>query len=301
MSLHHDELTVDESLVRRLVADRLPELAHAPVRRSDVSGSSNALFRLGDDLVARVPRQPGGSGGILKEARWAPHLAAALPVDLPEVVAVGEPGHGYPEHWSVVRWIEGVHPTTTGSGQQLARELGSVVRALRELDVPPPALADAGLRSYRGGPLAAVDEDIRDYAEQCRRLPDLDLDVDAALRLWDEAAADAGPGSDPHWLHGDLLAENLLVRDSRLAAVLDLGGLAVGDPAVDLAVAWELFEPQDRAVFRAEAGADDRSWLRGRAWALAIALMTFPYYWDTMPERCADRLTMARRALADAG
>jgi aminoglycoside phosphotransferase (APT) family kinase protein len=112
----------------------------------------------------------------------------------------------------------------------------------------------------------------------------LGLDIDAVLHVWDEAMAVAADCPDPgtHWLHGDLLAENLLVRNGRLAAVLDFGGLAVGDPTVDLVTAWELLEPEARAHFRTEAGLDDRTWSLGRAWALAIAVMTFP----TTGRRC---------------
>jgi aminoglycoside phosphotransferase (APT) family kinase protein len=306
LRLHDDELRIDEDVVRRMVADQLPEYASAPVHRLPASGSSNSLFRLGDDLLVRLPRQPGGASTILKEARWLPQLQNSLPVSVPEVVAVGEPGHGYPEHWSVVRWVHGEHATAaepgTGSRDRLARDLAGVVRALRQLEVPPEARRDAALRWYRAESLTAIDSDIRSYAEQCRSLPDLDLDIDAALLLWDEAMTVAAGSPDPgtHWLHGDLLAENLLVRDGRLAAVLDFGGLAVGDPTVDLVTAWELLDSEARALFRTEVGVDDRTWLLGRAWALAIAVMTFPYYWQTMPERCTARLALARQVLLDA-
>ena len=80
---------------------------------------------------------------------------------------------------------------------------------------------------------------------------------------------------------------------------LILGGLAVGDPAVDLMVAWELLDPSGREELRVELEVDDATWLRGRAWALAVAVMTLPYYWHTMPGRCADRLVMARAVLSD--
>jgi aminoglycoside phosphotransferase (APT) family kinase protein len=308
VTLHDDDLPIDEVLVQRMVADQLPEYANAPVRRLDASGSSNALFRLGNDLLVRLPRQPGGSATILKEARWLPHLQDSLPTAVPEVVAVGEPGHGYPEHWSVVRWVHGEHPVAAagphaGSGDALARDLAGVVRALRELEVPAEARHDASLRWYRAEPLTAIDSDIRGYAKRCRAIPGLELDVDAVLRVWGEAVAVAadGPAPGAHWLHGDLLAENLLVRSGRLAAVLDFGGLAVGDPTVDLVPAWELLGARERAVFRAEVGLDDRMWLLGRAWALVIAVMTFPYYWRTMPERCLGRLALAQQVLQDAG
>ena len=176
-----------------------------------------------------------------------------------------------------------------------------MVRAPQELDVPLEAEQDESLRWYRGESLAEIDPDIRAYAEQCRSIPGLGLDVDAALLVWDAAMTVATelPVPTTRWLHGDLLADNLLVRDGRLVAVLDFGGLSVGDPTVDLVSAWELLDPPARAVFRAELGVDDHTWMLGRAWALAIALMTFPYYWPTMPERCAGRLAIARQVLAD--
>jgi aminoglycoside phosphotransferase (APT) family kinase protein len=68
-------------------------------------GSSNALFRLGDELLVRLPRPPGGSATIEKDARWLPQLRPLLPVSAPEIVAVGEPDLGCPERWSIVRWI----------------------------------------------------------------------------------------------------------------------------------------------------------------------------------------------------
>lgn len=307
VTLHDDELRIDADLVRALLVDQLPELADAPVRPLCASGSSNSLFRLGDDLLVRLPRQPGGSPSILKEARWLPRLRGSLPVAVPEIVSMGESGHGYSENWSVVRWIPGEHPEacgTAGSGSQdrLARDLAGFLRALHDLEVPAEARHDPELRWYRAEPLTAIDSNIRDCAQQCRAFPGLGLDIDAVLMVWDEAVAVAADTTDRgvHWLHGDLLAENLLVRDGRLTAVLDFGGLAVGDPTVDLVSAWEVLDADARAVFRTEVGVDDRTWLLGRAWALAIAVMTFPYYWRTMPERTASRLALAQQVLVDA-
>jgi aminoglycoside phosphotransferase (APT) family kinase protein len=230
-------------------------------------------------------------------------------VEVPEIVAVGEPGFGYPERWSVVRWLRGVVPIPPAPAEparhDLARALAGVVTALRGADVPPAATDDDALRSYRGKPLATMDGSTRVRLAACREITGLPLDLDACTALWDDAmalpsAADgAAAGARPRWYHGDLLAENLLLRDGRLAAVLDFGGLSVGDPTIDLVVAWELLDPEARNTFREMVGAEDESWYRGRAWALALAVMTFPYYWSTMPRRCADRLALARAVLAD--
>ncbi|MBA3907744.1 MAG: aminoglycoside phosphotransferase family protein [Pseudonocardiales bacterium] len=301
--MHKDDIDIDLALVRALVDRARPDLAGLPLRPLEASGSSNRLFRLGDELLVRLPRQPGGSRPIAKEARWLPYIGPALPIAVPEIVTVGEPDLGYPERWSLVRWIDGATPpigSDDTAAARLARDLAGVVGALAGLDVPPEALTDPALHSYRGEPLSAMDGATRQYLVDCRTLPGLDLDLDGCERVWDEAMT--LPDSEPaqRWLHGDLLAENLLVQEGQLAAVLDFGSLAVGDPTVDLVVAWEVLDPEGRELFRSLLGTDDVAWLRGRAWALAIALMTFPYYWQTMPERCAARLVMARAVLADA-
>ncbi|MGN6090142.1 MAG: phosphotransferase [Actinomycetales bacterium] len=303
--LHDDELPIDLDLVRALVADADPVWREVPLRPLAASGSTNALFRLGDELLVRLPRQPGGTETIEKEARWAPLLAATLPVQVPVIVHVGEPGHGYPERWSIVRWIDGATPTpwspngaAGGSRPALAAGLAAVLAGLRNAPVPPEARDDPTLRSYRAEPLEVMADQTRDDLEACRELPGLELDVDQALRVWDEVLeqqSDQAP--DLAWVHGDLLAENLLEHNGDLAAVLDFGGLAVGDPSVDLIALWELFGSEDRTSVRRTLDVDDAPWARGRGWALAIAAMTFPYYWTTMPGRCAARLAMLRNVL----
>lgn len=303
--LHDDEIAVDVPLVRSLLHTVSALYDDLPLRRLDASGSTNALFRLGEDLLVRVPRQPGGSATVAKEQQWLPHIAPVMPVPLPEVVAVGEPGLGYPERWSVVRWLDGDSPSPPSPEEPprhaLARDLAAVVRGLGDLAVPREALVDPALRWYRGEPLAVLEDDVPRMLDECRDTEGLDLDVDACARVWEAALArpDARAVVTPRWLHADLLAENLLVHGDRLTAVLDFGGLCVGDPTVDLVVAWELLDPEARATFREEVGVDDATWARGRAWAMVLAVMALPYFWTTMPERCRYRLAMVRTVLAD--
>lgn len=302
--LHDDEIPIDAELVRALVGLQLPRYAGLEVRPLGASGSTNALFRLGTDLLVRMPRQPGGSA-IEKEARLVPLIERELSVAVPTVIAVGEPALGYPERWSVTRYLEGRLPTVAadrvppeGPRHGLADDLARLVGELDAIEVPDAALRDEELTWYRGGPLSEVDDSFRRSVAACRELDGLELDLDAAARVWDQvldATRDADP--DPAWYHGDLLAENLLVRDGRLCAVLDFGTLGVGDPSVDLVAAWEVLDPESRATFRRAVDVDDATWQRARGWALYIAFVTFPYYWDTMPARCADRRAMARAVL----
>ncbi len=312
LKLHRNELAIDIELVRNLVGRDFPEYAILPVVPLRATGSTNVQYRLGDEFLVRLPRQPGQGAVIEKELKWTRAIGKELPVDVPEIIGIGNPGFDYPEQWSIVRWIEGEHPGLYSGGgdkssemEPLAEDLAAVVRALRALPIPEGVSEDkslhSSLHSYRGDPLVAYDNQMHRAIEACRKIEGLDLDLDAALRVWEEALD--LPGADGTgeiaWYHGDLVRENLLLANGRLVAVLDFGGLSVGDPTVDLSGAWEMLDPSARQLFRERMGVDDAEWLRARAWGMAIACMTFAYYWNTMPGRIADRLALGRSVLED--
>lgn len=301
-TLHNNEIAIQHELVRELVDTQFSVYASLPLVRLPASGSTNVIYRLGHDLLVRLPRQPGGGAAIGKEQLWLPHISPNLGVAAPEIVHVGEPGHGYPERWAIVRWLEGdtVDPSMAQmGGLTLARDLAAVINQLRAQPVPPHALKDPALRWYRGRPLAEFDHWTRESMATCRRLADLDVDLDLAEALWSKSLQIPGAHTvaSTTWYHSDLVAENLLLVEGRLSAVLDFGGLGIGDPVVDLHGAWELFGAEARGVFRDQLQASEDEWALGRAWALAIALSTFAYYWSTMPRRCRDRLVMLRAVL----
>ena len=170
--------------------------------------------------------------------------------------------------------------------------LAAFVQALRRVDTTgaPPRLPHA-----RGGPLTEGDAQVqRSIAQLGDR-----IDGPAALRSWEESL-NAPPGDGPEvWVHGDLLPGNLLVVDGRLSAVIDWGGLNVGDPACDLQPAWNVFAGENRRRFRVELAVDDASWLRGRGWALAQAIWALPYYWDTNPGMIRQASHALAQVLAD--
>jgi aminoglycoside phosphotransferase (APT) family kinase protein len=285
--MHDDELATDPALVRRLLEEQFPLWADLSIIAVPSAGTDNVLYRLGGELVARLPRLP-SDGQVAKEWRWLPRLAPRLPVEVPVPLALGEPGAGYPMRWSVCRWLEGepVARERLTNLSQAARDLAAFILALRGID--PAGGPLHGAHNFgRGEPLAARDADVRESLAALRLALPNDFDWDVAAAAWDESLNAPAWDGPPLWLHGDLYAANLLAQDGRLSAVIDFGGLGVDDPACDLMVAWNLFTGESRAAFRAALAPDEASWLRGRGWALSMSLIALPYYLHTNPAMVA--------------
>ncbi|MBL6940041.1 MAG: aminoglycoside phosphotransferase family protein [Alphaproteobacteria bacterium] len=292
--MHDDEIDIDEVLVRRLVAAQFPRWRELPVTAVPSSGTDNAMYRLGPDMAVRLPRRPVAALQVAKEQLWLPRMAPRLPAAIPVPLARGAPQEGYPFDWSVCRWVTGETLLEGGNGAVLAQALARFICALREIDTtgaPRPGQHNFG----RGEPLIRRDGITR------RSIAALEGEIDttAVVAAWDADSAAAAWHGAPVWVHGDLSAANLLAKDGTLCGVIDFGGLAIGDPAADIFVAWSLFDRDVRGVFRAVLDADDASWARGRGWALALALVAMPYYRQTNPPLVARARHVIGEILAD--
>ncbi|MFE9018659.1 aminoglycoside phosphotransferase family protein [Streptomyces sp. NPDC007808] len=272
--MHADELDIDETLVARLVAEQFPRWRGLPVARVESSGTDNAMYRLGADMVVRLPRLPGGSHQIVREQRWLPRLAPRLPLAVPAPLGLGEPGAGYALPWGVYGWLDGdnAHDAPPADPVAAAARLGRFTAALRAVD------ATGGPPSFRGGPVAEQDVYVRAAIRDLGAAGTLDAAL--ATAVWEETLRLPQWDAEPVWLHADLLPGNLLTRAGRLTAVIDFGGLGVGDPAADTIAAWAVFDADAREVFRAAADVDDATWARGRGWALCFGLTAEHHYGD---------------------
>ncbi len=290
--MHADEVDTDERLVRRLLEAQFPYWADLPIESVTSSGTDNALYRLGDELVVRLPRIHWAVGQVEKEHEWLPRLAPLLPLEIPRPIARGTPAENYPWAWSVYSWLEGENATVERitDPSQAARDLARFVAALQRVDPtggPPPQQYN----SFRGDPLETRDVDTRAAIATLSGT----FAAVALTEAWEAALGAPSWQGSPVWIHGDLQSGNLLALDGRLSAVIDFGCLGVGDPACDLQVAWNLLSSVTRSVFRAALTVDDASWARGRGWALSVGLIAFPYYRDTNPVLAA----VARRAIEE--
>jgi aminoglycoside phosphotransferase (APT) family kinase protein len=291
--MHADEIETDVALVRRLLAGQFLRWAELAIEPVVSYGTDHDIYRLGDHLAARLPRIGWATAQAAREAEWLPKLAPHLPLAVPVQLAIGRPAEGYPFHWSVCEWLPGEN--ANGRIDDLDRaavDLAAFVAALRRVDI---ADAHPRARGSRGAPLGELDKTVRrSIAKLGER-----IDGSAALASWEESLNASAWDGDGVWVHGDLLPGNLLVVDGRLSAVIDFGCLNVGDPACDLQPAWNVFEGDSRARYRAELHVDDASWLRGRGWALFQAVVALPYYWDTNPGMVRQASHALAQILAD--
>jgi len=283
----------DEALVGRLLAAQFPRWADLPIQPVSSSGTDNALYRLGDEMLVRLPRIHWAVGNVEKEYHWLPKLAPHLPLAVPVPLAKGEPGAGYPWSWAVYRWLAGEHTTidSIANPQQVALDLAGFITALQQID------ATDGPPGGRGKPLALRDEETRKAIAALHSM----IDTQAATAAWEAALQVAEWKRAPVWFHGDLLPGNLLFQQGRLSAIIDFGTLGVGDPACDLMVAWNTLPAESRSVFRAALGVDDATWARGRGWALWQALVFIPYYLHTNPVGVGYARRTLEEVLADYG
>jgi aminoglycoside phosphotransferase (APT) family kinase protein len=290
-NMHENEVQTDTQLVGRLLAAQFPQWASLPLAPVPSAGTDNALYRLGSDMVVRLPRIDWAAGQAEKEGRWLPRLAPHLPLTIPELLAMGKPDAGYPWPWSVYRWLPGENATLARLNDpgQAAVQMARFITTLWQVDATdgPPAAE----HNLRGAPLALRDEPTRKSIAALEGV----IDTGRATAVWDAALEAPDWEREPVWFHGDLLSGNVLVEQGRLSAVIDFGGLAVGDPACDLMIAWSLFSGASREVFRVETAVDEATWLRGRGCALSQAVIFIPYYWHTN----ATGVKNARRMIAE--
>lgn len=259
------EVEIDEALVRALLADQHPDLAHLPITLV-ASGWDNDMFRLGDDMAVRMPRRLVGVELLRNEQRWLPQVAPGLPLPVPAPLRIGGPGQGYAWPWSVLPWIQGGPADLDPLRGDQAPVLAGFLKALHRR-----APADAPRNPHRGVPLA----DRLDYlTPRLERLAAETAFITPRVReVWARALA-TPIDVEPTWLHGDPHARNVLSQDGRLTAFIDWGDMCQGDRATDLSSLWMLLpDIEARQAAMAAYGGSEATWARAAGWAVNYAVV----------------------------
>lgn len=293
--MHPGELNVTPALVAALVADQFPQLAGMSVEPLPGPGTVNAIFRIGGNLAARFPLEEGDVAAARNrlgaEATASAEFAAVVPLAAPRPVGIGRAGLGYPMPWSVQTWVPGqtAQARATEDRDVLARDVAKLLRRLRTVNTRGRSFSGRG----RGGSLQTHDA----WIEHCLVKSEKLIDTGRARDVW----ARFRQLPDPPRLvmsHTDLIPANLLVDEGRLIGVLDTGGFAPADPALDLVVAWHLFDARRRRVIRDELASDATEWARGAAWAFQQAVGLIWYYEESNPSMSELGLSTLDRILS---
>lgn len=299
-AMHPDEVDTSPAIVHHLLQSQFSYWVDLPVSPVASAGTDHALYRLGDDMLLRLPRIAAAAEQVHKEQAYLPKLAPVLPLAIPEPLELGEPDAHYPYPWSVYGWLEGetMHDSLLANSKLTARKLAGFLYSLHHANSrggPKPGAHNF----FRGVPLQDRDSQTRDALQQLA--PILSAHTShQLLAIWEKALLlPRCKSKESCWIHGDLHPGNLLIDEGALWAVIDFGGLAVADPACDLIIAWNFFSATIRQQFRAMLRYDDATWERGRAWALSTAAIALPYYQHSNPTLAASARYTLQAVLQD--
>src|SRR5579871_29372 len=257
---------ITPALAHKLIVEQFPEYAHLSVVSVERQGHDNRTYRLGENLLIRMPTDEFYALKVPKKQALLPKLASHLTVNIPVPVRMGCPSRDYPYPFSIYKWLPGSSlnlMTLPDDGlETLANDLATFLTELQSIDGvdgPKPGLHNW----WRGDHISVYEKDAR---KQIDLLAD-EIDSVQALYLW-QHACDTRWSKPPVWIHGDFSVGNILIKDGKLSAVIDFGGTGKGDPACDLVVAWTYLQNKAREIFIKAMALDEDTWLRARAWAL---------------------------------
>lgn len=272
-------IRINAFLVHKLISSQFPQWSHLPIAPVKQGGWDNRTFHLGEHMSVRLPSAAEYADKVEKEQYWLPKLAPHLPLQIPKPFAMGSPIKEYPFRWSIYQWIDGetASPENILDWDQFATKLAHFLIALQHIDTTGGPVAGAH-NFYRGGSLQIYDAETK---QAIMELGDK-IDIESVIRIWNEAVSSIWDKPSV-WVHGDIAPSNLLVKNGKLTAVIDFGGLGIGDPACDYAIAWTFFDTENRMIFRKTLAVDDETWSRGRGWALWKALITYAQLPGTNP------------------
>lgn len=267
-------LNITLALVRNLITEQFPEFAHLNIEPVKIQGHDNRTFRLGPDMLVRMPTEESYALKVPKEQTLLPRLKPQLTLSIPVPLKMGTPSKDFPFPFSIYKWLEGESANSLDLDdynlESIALQLAKFLKELQSIDSsegPEPGLHNW----YRGAHVSVYDEGARTQIAQLDKL----IDSDTALKLWNKACQTQW-SKPPVWIHGDVATGNILVQNGKLSGVIDFGGVGIGDPACDLVIAWTFLKGKSREIFIKEMSLDADTWLRAKAWAL----------WKATYERC---------------
>lgn len=245
---------MDPEIAHGIVSSRFPEFACEEPSYLG-RGWDNFCIEYPNGIVFRLPMRKAGAGILRNEILALPVVRIATGnLQIPEFLYVGEPSSsyrypfvGYPKiKGQTADRIEWTHEDRL----RAATGLGGFLKALHRVDVGHDSLR----RLPRDNPFK---QDPKQILEKLRTrlapirtgLGTLSPAMVLALGAGERAAALPLRPYEDCVLHGDLYPRHVLADQRQVTGVIDWGDVLVGDPAVDLSIAYTFFEPDERPAF----------------------------------------------------
>jgi aminoglycoside phosphotransferase (APT) family kinase protein len=265
-------IDINVKSVQKLIDEQFPHWSHLPIKQVLPGGHDNRTFRLGQEMSARLPSAECYAPKVSIEQKWLPILANNVSVLIPTPIAMGKPTSYYPWPWSIYAWIDGesAHnlPRESINLELVAIQLANFLKELHKIDTTNAPVAGPH-NFYRGGDLFVYNDETYEALEKLHN----HINVPATKEVWERALSSTFHGK-PVWIHGDISSGNILIKNKQLTAVIDFGGMSIGDPSCDLAIAWTFFSGKSRETFKSNIPLDQETWARAAGWALWKALIT---------------------------
>ena len=257
---------INTDLVKKIISEQFSEYAHLPIKSVRKQGHDNRTYRLGNDMLVRMPSAEYYALKVPKEQELLPLLKPYLSVDIPVPIKMGNPSHDYPFNFSIYKWLDGTSANflklNDKALESIAIQLAKFLKELHGItgiDGPFPGKHNG----WGGDHVSVYDEGAR---KQISELSEI-IDEYKAMELWEQACK-TKRNKTPAWIHGDFAFGNFLIKDGKLSGVIDFGGMAIGDPASDLVIAWTFLKGKSREIFKQTMDYDSKTWLRARGWVL---------------------------------
>lgn len=257
-------ITLD--LTKKLIATQFPEYEGLTVTEVEKQGHDNRTYRIGKELLIRMPIDHNYALKVPIENEILPELAKNLSIPIPKPIKMGAPTDYYPYHFSIYEWIEGTSLNHSSLNEpeinKLAIDLALFLNDLRKTSITQK-VKPGQHNWWRGAHPSVYDRDTHQQIDKLKTY----IDHKQALSLWNKACKTKWDKA-PVWIHGDYAPGNILIKNGKLNGVIDFGCTAQGDPACDLTIAWTYFSGKSRDAFIEIINLDENTWLRARAWAL---------------------------------
>lgn len=259
-------ININPELAQKLILKQFPEFSSLLITSVEKQGHDNRTFRLGDEMLIRMPTDESYALKVAKEQNLLPKLVHHLSFDIPVPIKMGAPSADYPYPFSIYKWLQGRSINLINKEEiKLERLAFDMAKFLKELQTiknvegPMPGQHNW----WRGGHISFYDKDAQEQIEKLSNI----IDANKAMDLWIRAL-NTKWNKAPVWIHGDFAIGNMLMKNGKLSAVIDFGGMGMGDPACDLVIAWTYLSGKSREIFIREMNLDEGTWLRAKAWAL---------------------------------